>query len=115
MIELAVLLFAGLAIFTFLMAVAVVKIVLWVVLLPFRLLFWAIGGLLVLPLLLLKAVVGGVLLLLALPLLVVGSLLAVVLVAVVVLLPLLPFVLLCLLIWYLLRSSRSESTNLIGV
>ena len=104
MIELGMLLLVGFAVFIFLMIAAVVKLCLWVVLLPLRLLFWTVGGLLLLPFLLLKFVLGGILLLLTLPVIVVGAAIALVVGAMVALLPLLPFVLLFALLWYLLRD-----------
>ena len=73
MIELGALLVFGVAVVSLiLVAGLVLKTILWVLLLPFRLVFWLIGSLLILPFLLIKAVVGGLLMLLALPLLVIG-------------------------------------------
>jgi hypothetical protein len=50
---------------------AVLKAVLWIVLLPIRLVFWLLGTLLLLPLLLLKFFFGGALLLVALPVIII--------------------------------------------
>ncbi|MBA2604982.1 MAG: hypothetical protein H0U94_15465 [Acidobacteria bacterium] len=101
MIELGVLLLVCAAVFTLIAVAAVVKVLLWVVLLPFRLLFWAVAGLLFLPFLLLKALIGGLLMLLALPFLILGALAAAL---VAILIPLLPLLLLFGLIWFLVRD-----------
>ena len=104
MIELGMLLLVGLALMALVLLTAVAKAILWVVLLPFRLLFWLAAGLILLPLLVLKALVGGVLLLVALPFLALAAVAGLVIGAVALLVPLVPFILLFLLIWYLVRD-----------
>lgn len=104
MIELgALLLFGGAALALIVSLALVLKAVLWVVLLPVRLLFWILGALLFLPWLLLKAAAGGLLFLLAVPLLLVGAVIAAVVLAAAVLLPAIPLVFLAALVYYLLR------------
>ena len=101
MIEFGVLLLVGAAVFTLLAIAAIVKALLWIVLLPFRLLFWAVAGLLFIPFLLLKALIGGLFMLLALPVLILAALVAAL---VAILVPLLPLLLLFGLIWFLVRD-----------
>jgi hypothetical protein len=81
-------------------SLVLLKIVVWIVLLPIRLLF----GLLVSPLLLLKPFAGGLLLL------VVGSVVAVaVIAAVVAALPFLPLLFIAFVVWFMLRASGSRA------
>jgi hypothetical protein len=108
MIELGLLLLAGLAVAAVILFVAVAKVVLWVLLLPLRLLFWIVGGLILLPLLLAKALVGGVLLILALPFIALAAAIGLAVGAVFLLIPLLPLILLGMLVWVLVRG-RSEA------
>jgi hypothetical protein len=104
MIELGLLLVLGVGGIILLLTVAtVIKTVLWVVLLPFRLVFWVIGALLVIPFLLFKFLFGGLILLLALPIIVLSLLAGLAAAAAALFLPLLPFVLLAVLLWYLIR------------
>ncbi len=107
MIELGLLLLAGAAILTGVIVLGVIlKAVLWVVLLPFRLLFWGLGSLLVLPILLFKFLgflFGGLLLLLALPIIVVSLVAAAAAAAAALLVPLLPLLLVAAVIWLLVR------------
>jgi hypothetical protein len=104
MVELGALLLLGVAVLTFVVAIAAaLKAVLWIILLPIRLVFWLLGMLLVLPLLLVKLVFGGIVMLIALPLIVIGLALAFVVAAVAIVLPLVPFILLIALIWYLIK------------
>ena len=86
--------------------VSVIKALFWVLLLPVRLIFWLVGSVLMLPLLMVKAVFGGLLMLLAVPAAVVAALAAaavVIAVGAALLVPLLPIALLLALIWYLVR------------
>jgi hypothetical protein len=104
MIELGLLLLAGAAILTGVIALAVIlKAVLWVVLLPVRLLFWGLGALLFLPLLLFKFLFGGLLLILALPIIVVSLVAAAAAAAAALLVPHLPLLLRAAVIWLLVR------------
>ena len=108
MIELAVLAIIGFTLVALFAAAAVVlalvKAVLWLVLLPFRILF----GLLFLPLLLLKLVLGGVLLFLLTPVLVVAGVVAVVAGAAAVVVPLLPLILLGLILYAIVRAASRK-------
>lgn len=107
MIELALLLLLGVSLLVaFVVAATVLKVLLWVVLLPIRLVFWTIGALFVLPLLILKALLGGALVVIALPILAIAALAGVAAVVLALLLPLVPFVLLGALAWYLLRPEN---------
>lgn len=117
MIELGLLLLAGAAILTGVIVLGVIlKAVLWVVLLPFRLLFWGLGALLVLPIPLFKFLgflFGGLLLLLALPIVVVSLLAAAAAAAAVLLVPLLPLLIVALVaavIWRLVRPEPAAGT-----
>ena len=79
----------------------ILKIAMWLIILPFRLVFW-------LPILLVKLVVGTIgALLLAVGLAVGGVLLAIGIV-VAVLLPLLPFAIIGGLLWMVYRATRSD-------
>ena len=110
MFELGALLVLGMtALFLLLAAAAIVKAVLWVVLLPIRLMFWVIGGLILLPLLLLKLLAGVVILLISLPVIVVSIIAAFAALVLGVVLPLVPFVLLCVALWYLLRPQPAAT------
>jgi hypothetical protein len=81
-------------------SLVLLKMVVWIVLLPIRLLF----GLLVLPWPLLKALAGGLMLL------VVGLVLAVALIAAVVaVLPFLPLLFIAFVVWFVLRASGSRA------
>jgi hypothetical protein len=105
MIELGVLMLLGVAVVAACALAVLLKALLWVLLLPFRILFWTLAGLVSLPLLLLNGLVGGLVLLLALPLFLVSLLvggLAVGFFAL--LLPLLPILLVVGLVWYLLEA-----------
>jgi hypothetical protein len=105
MIELAVLMLLGVAVFAACALAVLLKALVWVLLLPFRILFWTLAGVLSLPLLLLNGLVGGLVLLLALPLFLVSLLvggLAIGLLAL--LLPLLPILLVVGLVWYLVDA-----------
>ena len=96
--------------------VMLAKAILWLVLLPFRLLFGLLFGILLLPLLLLKFVVfavGGVLLLIVGPI-VAMALIGAVLAAVVGLaIPLLPLLCIAFVVWVVFRSARGQAVNLV--
>ena len=79
---------------------SLVKALVWVLLLPVRLIFWLVGSVLVLPLFVLKAVVGSFLMLVALPVVLIAVMATV---AAALLIPIVPVALLLALIWYLLR------------
>jgi hypothetical protein len=99
MIELGALVLVAVAVLGLVFAAGViVKTLLWLVFLPFRLVFWLIGSLLILPFLLLKLVAGAVFLI-ALPILAI----AFGVVTVAVLIPAIPLLLLIALVWYLAR------------
>ena len=81
---------------------------LWVVLLPLRLLF----GLLLLPFLLLKVVgmaIGGLLLLIAGPILAIALVAGLVAVAVAVVAPLLPLLFIAFVVWFVIRASSPQA------
>ena len=104
---LGVLVVIGVALFALLTTLAVVaailKFVFWVVFLPIRLVFYVV----LFPILLLvKLVIGGVLLLALGPVLIVGAIVGVFAFALALILPLLPFIALAALIWFLVKSSR---------
>jgi hypothetical protein len=112
MIELGALLLFGVAIVAVIVAfAAILKAILWVVLLPFKLLFWGLGAILMLPLLLLKLVFGGLMALLAVPFALIGGVVALIALIFGVLVPALPLILLVALLWYLVRP---EPTRLAG-
>lgn len=92
-----VLAFAALAFAGFLL---LVKVVVWLVVLPFRLLWW----LLLLPFLLLKAIVAGISLAFVVGLLAIAGLIALVAVTVAVFLPLLPVALIAFGVWLVVRD-----------
>jgi hypothetical protein len=101
MIELGVLLVIGAAILTAVIVVsALLKAVFWVLWLPIRLVLWTIGGVLLLPFLLLKLIFGAIAFVVALPLMLLAALVSVVALA----LPLLPILFLVALLWYVLRT-----------
>jgi hypothetical protein len=103
MIELAFLALLATILFAVAMAgLVLLKVVVWIVLLPFRLLF----GLLILPLLLVKALAGAVALILMGPILLVTLLAGAVAAAVALLVPLLPLIVVGALIWFLVRASQ---------
>jgi hypothetical protein len=93
----------GAGAFAVLMAV---KAVIWLILLPFRILFGLLFGILVLPLILLKVVVGGLLLLVAGPILVLGLVGAAIATAVAVIAPLFPLICIAFVVWVVARSGR---------
>src|SRR5512132_3670678 len=102
MIGLVTLVVAGFAIVAALIVLATfAKVILWLVLLPLRLILYV----LLLPLLILKLIVGGIATLIVLPVLaIVGILLAAVFA-----LPLLPFVAIGFVIWLLVRGNRPSA------
>lgn len=81
---------------------AILKFLFWLVLLPFRLVVY----LLVLPFLLLKFLIGGVLLVVLGPVIVIGAVLAFIAFALALLAPLLPLLALAALIWFIVRVTR---------
>ena len=108
MIELGALVLLGLSGVALIVAVAtIIKAVLWGVLFPVRLVLWLVGGLLLLPFLLLKFLFGAILFLLSLPLIIISLIAAAAAVVAGLLLPLIPFVLLFALIWYLIRPESN--------
>lgn len=104
MIELGVVMLLGLLVIAVCALAAAVKAVLWVVLLPFRLLFWIVAGAIVIPLLALKVLLAGLLMLAALPLVLASAVAVLALGLFALLLPLLPVVLLVALVWYLVAD-----------
>ena len=103
MIELGALLLVAVAVLGLVFAAGIIlKTIFWVVFLPVRLVFWLIGSLLLVPLLLLK-LLGGIIFLLILPILAIAFSLATVAVVVSVLLPAIPLILLAAFVWYLVR------------
>jgi hypothetical protein len=110
LMTLAVLGFAGLivlaGVFTLL---ALVKAVLWLVLLPFRLLFGLVFGIFLIPLLILKLVlfvIGAILLVLLAPVLLIGVVGAVIGAVVGLAGPLLPLACIGFVVWVVMRSRR---------
>ena len=83
-------------------AAILLKCVVWLVLLPFRLLF----AILLLPFLLIKAIVGGVLMVIVLPILAIAGIVAAIALAAAVLVPLLPVLFIALAIWFVIRASQ---------
>ena len=106
MIELAALAFAGVTLFLVVSAVCAVallgKAILWILLLPFRLL----SGLVFLPMLVLQGVVGGLLLVILAPIVLVVIVAGILAAVAAVLVPLLPLAVLVLLVYLLVRASR---------
>jgi hypothetical protein len=82
------------------------KVVLWIVLLPFRLLFGLLFGLLLLPLLALKAFLGLLALIVAGPFVLAAMLIAGLAAAVALLAPLVPLAILAFLIWLIVRAAQ---------
>jgi hypothetical protein len=106
MIELVALTFLLLAVFAVVtLGLAVLKIVLWTVLLPLRLLF----NLLLVPLLLIKALVGGLALFVVGPIVGVVLLGATLIAAIAVFAPLLPFLFIGCILWMVLRAARGPA------
>jgi hypothetical protein len=104
MIELGALLVFGVAMVAVIVAfTAILKAVFWLVLMPFRLLFWALGAILMVPLFLVKLLFGGLTALLAVPFALLGLLVAAVAMIFGVLIPAIPLILLVALFWYLVR------------
>jgi hypothetical protein len=83
------------------------KAVLWLVLLPFRLLFGLVFGVLFLPLLILKLVVGVVLLVIVGPVVLIGLIAAVVAAIVGLAIPLFPLLCIAFVVWLLVKSSSA--------
>ena len=109
MIELGALLLFGVAIVAVIVAfTAILKAIFWVVLMPFRLVFWLLGAVLMVPLLLVKLLFGGLMTLLAVPLILLGLLVAAVAVVFGVLIPAIPLILLAALFWYLVRPEPAR-------
>ena len=104
MIELGALLLFGVALVALMVAfAAILKAVFWLVLLPFRVVFWALGAILFVPLFLAKMLFGGLMALLAVPLVLLGLLAAALAMIFGVLIPAIPLILLVALFWYLVR------------
>ena len=113
MIELGALLLFGVAMVCLVLTAGLIlKAMLWLVLLPVRLVFWTIGTLLLLPLLLIKLLAGGVIFLIALPILVVVFAVVAVAMATAVLVPAIPLILLIALVWYLVRPEPQRVPSL---
>src|SRR4051812_7189971 len=102
MIALLVLAVVGVALFAVLIGAAVLRTVLWLVFLPFRLLF----ALLLLPFLLIKAIVGGLLFLVAGPLVALLAIVASIVLAAVLAVPLAPVLLVLFAVWLFARPRR---------
>ena len=104
MIELGALLLFGVAMVGLVLTAGLIlKTLFWIVFLPFRLVFWLLGSLLLLPLLLIKLLAGGVIFLIAVPIVALVAVVAVMAVAASILIPAIPLILLVALIWYLVR------------
>ena len=104
MIELGALLLFGVALVALIVAfTAILKAVFWLVLMPFRLVFWALGAILMVPLLLVKVLFGGLMALLAVPFVLLGLLAAAIAMIFGVLIPAIPLIFLAALFWYLVR------------
>lgn len=107
MIELGALVVFGVGMVAIVAAFAtLVKAVLWVALLPIRLLFSLAGTVLMIPVLLVKTVLGGLLLLVAVPAIVVAAIAAfaaIIAIGTALLVPLIPIAFLLAVIWYLIR------------
>jgi hypothetical protein len=109
MIELGALLLFGVALVALIVAfAAILKVVFWLVLMPFRLLFWALGAVLWVPLFLLKTLFGGLMALLAVPFALLGLLAGVIALIFGVLIPALPIILLVGLLWLLVRPQPAS-------
>jgi hypothetical protein len=106
MIELVALTFLLLAVFAVVtLALAVLKVVLWTVLLPLRLLF----GVLLVPLLLLKALIGGLVFFVVGPIVAIVVLGATLLAAIAVAAPLLPFLFIGFILWMVVRAVQGPA------
>ena len=104
MIELGALLLFGVALVALIVAfMAILKAVFWLVLMPFRVVFWALGAILFVPLFLAKMLFGGLMALLAVPLVLLGLLAAFIAMVFGVLIPAIPLIVLVALFWYLVR------------
>lgn len=104
MIELAVLAILGIGVLVLVAGAALLvglRVLLWLVLLPFRLLFL----LLLVPFLILKALIGGALFVIG-PLLAIVGIAAGLLLAVALSIPLLPLFLIAFVVWVVMRSAR---------
>ena len=113
MIELGALLLFGVAMVGLVLTAGfVLKTILWLVLLPVRLVFWLLGTLLFLPLLLIKLLVGGVVFLVALPVLAIVLVVAAIAVATAFLVPAIPLIFLIALVWYLVRPEPQRVPSL---
>jgi hypothetical protein len=109
MIELGALLLFGVVIVAVIVAfAALMKAIFWMVLLPVRLVFWALGALLMVPLLLLKLLFGGLMALVAVPFVLLGLIVGVIALIFGVLIPALPLILLAALLWYLVRPEPTR-------
>ena len=109
MIELGALLLFGVALVAVIVAfTAILRAIFWVVLMPFRLVFWLLGAVLMVPLLLVKLLFGGLMTLLAAPLVLLGLLGAAVAGVFGVLIPAIPLILLAALFWYLVRPEPTR-------
>ena len=106
MIALGLLAIVGAALLTVLLMTTILagifRVVLWLVFLPFRILF----GLLFLPILLIKLVLGGVLFLIVGPVLAILAVIVMLAVGAAVAIPLAPILALAFLVWLLMRSTR---------
>ena len=109
MIELGALVLFGIVIVSLVAAFAfLVKALFWVILLPFRLVFWLLGALLMVPLLLLKTLFGGLMALLAVPIALLGLAVAAIALLFGVLVPAIPLIFLAALFWYFVRPERTH-------
>jgi hypothetical protein len=106
MIELVALSVLAVIAFVVVMAgLALLKVVLWVVLLPIRLVL----GLLLLPLLFLKAIAGGIVMLVVGPLVALALVGAALAMAAALIVPLLPLLVVAFVVWLLVRASDSST------
>jgi hypothetical protein len=87
------------------------KVLLWIVLLPFRLLFGLLFGLLLLPLLALKAFLCLLGLILVGPFVLAAALVGGLVAAIAILAPLLPLALLALLVWLIVRAAQPAAVT----
>ena len=83
-------------------AAVLIKLAVWLVLLPFRALF----AILFLPLLLIKALVSGLFMLVAVPVLAIAGVVAALALAAALLVPALPIVLIAFLVWFVIRATQ---------
>jgi hypothetical protein len=84
------------------LGLVLLKALLWLVLLPIRLVFY----LFLIPLVLFKAVVGGILMLIVGPIVAIAALAAGIALAAAIIVPLLPLLFIALAIWFVVRVSR---------